>query len=475
MRTRLLAASLLGAPALICCTPAAAAATSSLEYLSGGSLSCRTGLSLGFLYGAGSRPGPLGAPVSTVSAGPAGATGNPAALAFIERNALVLDAVPGLGVPAAEVLDAENRAADAVDDAIADIAADDIVLIYPELDAWAGQQGGVVSGLAALRFGRVAAAVAFEEPLALDLRFVDTGIEAFAEALKSENGGETEILARCFLDAAGSAVVSMSRTTMAAAVPVTPALGLGASVSRYSASARIAGTLRADGIVDYGGQEYAFNDPDDPWHNDLGASASGAFEGSALGWTAGASWRPLGWLSLDAAWCGAPRLELDGSLTSVENTVPAVDEDGGVDLEQISASQPTLTEETVTVHEGPLVLDLPSYAAGAATAVLGPVRATLEYRSYAGGLAYSFEDASEGVDLRSGLGIEFDCGALWGGGGVVRGTVRGDAEEGREAEDVTIPFANVGFGLRLGPDVALDTLILAVPVQVVRVSASYEF
>jgi hypothetical protein len=474
VRIRLLAASLLGAPALICCTPAAVGGASSLEYLSGGSLTCRAGVTLGFLYGAGSRPGPLGAPVSTVSAGPAGAAGNPAALAFIERNALVLDAVPGLGVPAAEIVDAESRAADAIDEAIADIAADDIDLTYPELDAWAGQQSGVVSGLAAFRVGRVAVAAAFEEPLALDLSFVDTGIEAFAEAVKSDGGGQTEILARCFLDAAGSVSFSMGRTTVAAAMPVTAALGLGASLSRYSADARVAGTVRADGIVDYGGQEYAFNDPDDPWHNELGATASGAFEGAALGWAAGASWRPLGWLSFDAAWCAAPRLELEGTLTTVENTIPALDEDG-VDVEQISASQPTLTEETVTLHEGPLVLDLPSYAAGAATAILGPVRATLEYRSYAGGLAYSFEDASEGVDLGDGLGVEFDFGALWGGGGVVRGTVRGDAAEGREPQDVTVPFANIGFGLRLGPDVALDTLILAVPVQVVRLSASYEF
>ncbi len=193
-----------------------------------------------------------------------------------------------------DIVDAEGRAASAIDDAIEDVAADDIDLSYPSLDAWAGQQGGVLSGLAAFRLGFVTVAAAFEEPLALDLSFVDTGIEALAEAVKTDDGDEVDIVARCFLDAAGRVSASVNRTTLAAASRPIPSLGLGVSLSRYTADARIVGTVRGDGVMDYGGQEYAFNDPDDPWHNELGASADGAFEGSAFGWEAGVSWRPCG-------------------------------------------------------------------------------------------------------------------------------------------------------------------------------------
>jgi hypothetical protein len=473
MRNMLLA--LAAALALVCCSPSAArAGTSSLGYLAGGSLTCRTEISLGFLYGAGARPGGLGTPVGTLRAGAASASGNPAGLAFLGSNTLVLDVVPGLGVPVTDILDAENRAAKAIDDAIADVAAEDIELSYPSLDAWAGQQSGVVSGLVAFRLGPVTASAAFEEPLALDLSVVDTGIEALGEAVKTDDGTEVDIVARCFLDAAGRVSVSVNRTTLAAGSRPAPSLGIGVSLSRYTADARVVGTVRGDGIVDYGGQEYSFNDPSDPWHNELGASARGAFGGAALGWAAGVSWRPCGWAALDAVYCRTPELRLEGELTTIENTIPAVSEDG-VSVEEISASQPTLTEETVSVHDDPLVINLPSYAGAALSARAGVVLATLEYRKYMTPIGFTYEGHSEGVDLDDGIGLELDVGGLWAGGGVVHGTVMSDPDDGRIGDAVAVPFANVGFGVGLGPGIKLDTLILAVPVQVLRLSVSYEF
>jgi hypothetical protein len=464
-----------GALAILCCSPSAACAGSSaLEYLEGGTLSCRTEAALGFLYGAGARPDGLGTPVSTLRAGAASATGNAAGLAFLESNALVLDVIPGLGAPVSDILNAEGRAASAVDDAIEDIATEDIDLSYPSVDAWAGQQSGVLSGLAAFRFGPVTAAAAFEEPLALDLSVVDTGIEALGEAIKNDGGGEVNIVARCFLDAAGEISVAVSRSTLAAASRPAPSLGVGVSISRYTANARVVGTVRGDGIVDYGGQVYAFNDPSDPWHNELGASADGAFEGSGLGWTAGVSWRPRRWIALDAVYCRAPELRLDGEITTIENTIPAVDEDG-VSVDQISADQPTLTQETVTVHDDPLLIELPSYAGAALSARAGVLLATVEYRMYVDSIGFTYGDYSEGVDLKYGVGVELDVGGLWAGGGVVRGTLRTDPDDPGAGDAVAIPFANVGFGVGLGPGIELDTLILAVPVQVLRLSVSYEF
>lgn len=467
--------ALLGALALLCCRPSAArAGSSSLDYLAGGTLTCRTEVALGFLYGAGARPDGLGTPVSTLRAGATSATGNPAGLAFLESNALVLDMVPGLGASLTDILDAEGRAASAIDDAIENVAAEDIELSYPSLDVWAGQQSGVLSGLAAFRIGPVTASAAFEEPLALDLSVVDTGIEALGEAVKTDGGSDVDIIARCFLDAAGEVSFSVNRTTFAAASRPAPSLGVGVAVSRYTASARVLGTLRGDGVVDYGGQEYAFNDPNDPWHNELGASANGTFEGSGLGWAAGLSWRPCGWAALDAVYCRAPELRLDGELTTIENTIPALSEDG-INVEQISASQPTLTEETVSVHRVPLMIELPSYAGVALSARAGVLLATLEYRRYASSIGFTYEDRSEGVDLKDGVGLELDVGGLWAGGGVVRGTLRSDPDDSGTGEAVAIPFANVGFGVGLGPGINLDTLILAVPVQVLRLSVSYEF
>ena len=101
--------------------------------------------------------------------------------------------------------------------------------------------------------------------------------------------------------------------------------------------------------------------------------------------------------------------------------------------------------------------------------------ATLEYRRYASSIGFTYEDDSEGIDLEDGVGLELDVGGLWAGGGVVRGTMRSDPDGSASGDAVAIPFANVGFGVGLGPGVKLDTLILAVPVQVLRLSVSYEF
>ncbi len=127
------------------------------------------------------------------------------------------------------------------------------------------------------------------------------------------------------------------------------------------------------------------------------------------------------------------------------------------------------------MHDDPLVLELPSYAGAALSARAGVVLATLEYRRYGSSIGYTYEGHSEGIDLEDGIGLEFDVGGLWAGGGVVRGTLRGDPDDPESGDAVAIPFANVGFGVGLGPGINLDTLILAVPVQVLRLSVSYEF
>lgn len=470
MRTRFTPLAIAAAGVMLCCSAAPADEGSSvLSYLDGGHLSCRAELSLGFLYGAGARPDALGTPVGTLRAGAAAATGNPAGLGFLTSGEILLDGSPGVGASVNELLDAEARAASEIDEAIEDVADDDIDITYPELDTWAGQKGGVLSGAAAVPVGPVTVAIAIEEPVNLDLRIVDTGIEALAETVKSEGDASIEITARCFLDAAGDVSLRVEKTTLAAGARLAPAVSVGAALSRVTARASLSGVVRGDGIVDYGGQEYAFNDPGDPWHNELGASAEGTFEGSGIGWTAGVSWRPSGRFAVDLAYSRAPDLSLEGSLTTVENTIPAVSEDG-VDVELISASQPTLTEETITVEDDPVGLELPSYLGAAVSARAGILLATLEYRRFGDTIAYEYDGEAEGIDLGSALGLELDIGGFWAGGGFVQGTLLPD--DGGQREAVTVPFANVGFGVPLGDNVRLDTLILAVPVQVMRLSVS---
>jgi hypothetical protein len=444
----------------------------SLEYLEGGSLSSDARISVGFLYGAGGRPDGLGSRVSTVRAGVASVTGNPAGLAFLATNGLLLDVLPPIGASVSEMIHLEDAAASAIDDAVEDMADQDLEPVYPLLDANVGQQAGVISGAVALRAGPVVAGAAIEEPLSVGLDLVETGIEAFATGVKSGGDGDVRIELRCFADAAAQVSFEIEKATLAAGSEVADGIGVGASISRYHATAAASAVLRADGIVSYGGQEHAFNDPGDPWDNELGLTGSGAYRGDALGWSAGASWRALGWLTLDAVYVGAPRLTLEGSYTVVENMIPAAS-GGELELSEISASQPTLTERTETVERAPLTLHLPSYGGAAVSMRMGRVITTLEYRRYSGLLGFDLEDESEGIELTDGLGLEADFGGLRMGGGIVRGTLESAA--GGSGGDVVIPLANLGYQFALSQSMTMDLLVVAVPLQVLRLSFVHEF
>ena len=446
-----------------------------IELLEGGSLSSGFHMSLGFLYGAGSRPDGLGTPVSTVRGGVASVSGNPAGLAHITGDALLLDILPPFGIMASDFLDFDGIAADALDDAIDDYSAPGMEPVYPTFATEMGQNGGVISGAVGIRFGRVVVAASVEEPVSVSLEMTDTGLEAFGHTTKDEGDGLIDVQVRCMADAAADLAFKVSRTTLAAASDVSPNVALGLSVSRYHARAELSGSVRGDGIVSYGGQEYAFNDPSDPWDNELGMTARGAYEGDAFGWSLGASWRPIGLLTIDASYASIPPLTLDGSLTTISNIMPGI-ADGEFHLDQILDSQPTLTERTETVENDPVTLLLPSYA-GVAVSMHAPfVLATLEYRRYTGAFGFEYQNTSEGVDVTDGLGLELDFGGFRIGGGFIRGALMGESIEGGSAgDDILIPMANVGLGIDIGQNMRLDTMLLAVPLQVLRLSLGYEF
>ncbi len=445
-----------------------------LEYFDGGSIRSDVRLSLGFLYGAGAAPDGLGAPISTVHSGVASISGNPSGLAYLAAGGVLVDVLPPVGASVSDIADLEERAARSIDDAIEDVTAHGMIPDYPEVAAQAGQQAGLVSGALAFRVGPAVMGASLDEPMVLELELVGNGIETFAGGVKSDGSDDVDIDMRGFADVACDLSFAVDRVTGAVATDLGNGIGLGVSLSRYHASATVDGMLRGDGVVDYGGQEYVFNDPDDAWDNELGGSLRGSYEGDGLGWSIGASYRALGWVTLDALYSNVPRLSLSGSLVTIESMPPAVS-DNGVDLDEVTASQPTYTETEVTVEDDDVMLNLPSYAGFAATFEVVGVDATLEYRRYSGALGFEHDGHVEGVDMANALGLELRYRGLSLGGGFITGTLVGESAEDADRTDVLIPLANVGMGFELGESASVDLLVLALPLQVARVSFSYEF
>jgi hypothetical protein len=432
-------------------------------------------MSLGFLYGAGSRPDGLGTSVSTVRSGVASVSGNPAGLAYLTSDELVMDILPPFGMMASDFVDFDRIADEAIDEATDGFAAPGFDPVNPTLDAELGQKGGVISGAVGFRMGRVVVGAAIEEPISVALEMTDTGLEAYGSTTKEEGDDIIDIHVRCMADAATDLAFKVSRTTLATASEVYPDVAVGLSISRYHGVAELSGNLRGDGIVSYGGQEYSFNDPSDPWNNELGMSAHGAYEGDAYGWSLGGSWRPIDLITVDASYASMPPLTLEGSLTTVSNIMPGITE-GEFHLDQILDSQPTLTEREETTENDPATLLLPSHA-GLAVSMHAPfVLATLEYRRYTGSFGFEYKDTAEGVDVSDGFGLELDFGGVRLGGGVIRGTLMGESIEGGTAgDDILIPLANLGLGIDIGENMRMDTMVLALPLQVLRLSLGYEF
>ena len=58
----------------------------------------------------------------------------------------------------------------------------------------------------------------------------------------------------------------------------------------------------------------------------------------------------------------------------------------------------------------------------------------------------------------------------------MRGSLMGETIDGGSAgDDILIPLANVGLGIDIGQNMRLDTMVIAVPLQVLRLSLGYEF
>ncbi len=459
-----------------CCTHTASADTDSqmLSFLDAGSLSADVRISLGFLYGAGCRPDGLGNPVSTVRGELVSVCGNPAGLAFLEANGILIDVLPPLGASVSDLADLNTEAASMLDDALESVAGPDLELTYPEIDAMAGQRAGIVSGVFAARIGRVVIGGALEEPLSVGFDIAANAIEAFGETVKGEEGGDVDIAVRATLDATADLSMSVERSTIAAAIELTPKIGVGFSLNSYHASANLTSIAVGDGIIDYGGTEYAFNDPNDPWNNRLDQSASGSFAGTGLGWSAGASWRATNSLTFDVIYTTVPDVVLEGSVTIIENILPAISDDG-FDASEVSASQPTFTEYSETVDDDPIHLHLPSHMGAAVSMRTGIVLTTLEYRHYDGMIGFAYQDHSEGVTFGDGVGLEFEIGGLRLGGGVITAELQGDSADSDGSNAILIPLANIGMGFELGGGMRMDTLFLALPLQVLRVSLSYQF
>ncbi|MCK4409247.1 MAG: hypothetical protein KAW67_04135, partial [Candidatus Eisenbacteria sp.] len=215
---------------LFCGGASADGSDGTIEILEGGNLTSSFYMSLGFLYGAGSRPDGLGTPVSTVRAGVACVSGNPAGLAYIPANAVVLDILPPFGTMASDFLDFDGIAEDALDDAVSDFTGPGFDPTYPTFAAEVGQQGGVISGAVGVTLGRVVVAAAVEEPVSVALEMIDTGIEVYGQTTKDDGDDLIDIQVRCVADAATDLAFQVSRTTLAAASDVYPGVAVGLSV-----------------------------------------------------------------------------------------------------------------------------------------------------------------------------------------------------------------------------------------------------
>lgn len=405
---------------------------------------------------------------------------NPAALARVAGNQVLLDFVPNLSIEAAERFGLDDEIVDGQETALRSIRALGDTLLGSEFNSELFQQGGIRGGAAAVAAGDfLTLGAALAQPIDLALEVVGGGISLGLDLL-ADVGGQTETIQ--FASITDFSVVANLRATQlsfAAAAQLEPwaqeDVAVGFSVDRYDASAVLSGRIVPQAVIARGGNEEFYNDETKSWHNDLTQSADGRFAGHGWGFKAAVSYRMRGMGArpiLDLVYVNAPSFTLLGDMTIRENRPPFLDDPPTLpDLSELtqtdSLSNPTATEVKVQL---PSKLEISLAVPWREATIL------VDWASYHGVFAAGFLDYAVGIEPETSLRAAFQYHHFFMGGGVIHGkTVEDNLSDTALRDDVTLPLAGIGGTFRVSDSVQLSTLVYGVPMPFLRLTAAVEF
>jgi hypothetical protein len=272
---------------------------------------------------------------------------------------------------------------------------------------------------------------------------------------------------------------------------ILPQLSCGLGVDRYYGYSATNGRLQLEGIILQAIRETAFNDPSDPWPNQLHAEMVGSYRGTAWGTKLGASYRLRPNVSLDGIVILPTTLRLKGHMDIVQYSMPVgidFDSENPVDADLVDPYEPTRTELEDNPTADQIVIHIPGALRLGAACRLKFLTVILQYGHYFGDLSclYGIEKMETSVEYTLGmkpddiltLGMDFKAIRLSGGLILGRSMYRRDPQkedDGSEEKRLLVPTLAVGTGLDLGQRYGIDLLLISIPTGLIRVTTTCNF
>ena len=478
------------------------------------------------LYAIGSRAGSLGGSVALAD-GSASLFWNPAGLAFLKRPEVMFDLTPRISPDISSYIDIQEELNSALDDAIEDFRVPGSQISYPELDLSLGQKGGLNAGSLAVPFRENAIGASFYQPFSLNFQLLITGMETVVETEKEFGDSKRPIRFKSFVDANARFSATVNVFSLGLAREVKPGWSVGMAIEKYTGKTEVNAKFQIEGIMVFSGQEYLFNDPTDPRinfaageQNNLHQSITGLYEGSAWGGKLGTFYHVNKHLSIGGVLTLSPSLKMKGDMNLVQNTVPALstdvlsgkgeeaehyndenengqwdsgepfedangngrwdDEEELLDPTKLDIAKLTLTEPLHNPTGKSLTINMPSSIKLGIGLRAGFFSLALNYSHYMKDFSYKYRDYLQGLKLKDGFGLGLDFKyARLGAGIILADEIRKgfkDDEDSRELKTgILVPSLAFGIGFPIRDSYRIDSILLAFPSQLLRISVSYMF
>jgi hypothetical protein len=420
-----------------------------------------------------------GSGICAGSAFPAAATLNPASLTALHHFAIQLDYIPPLQIELADPLDLDRRVATATDDAMEEFKTSETKIEYSHLSTRLRQSDQLAAGVLAGTWGRQRFALYFYRPFDILLNGMIAGVRTQINAKMAMSDKKEDIFFNSYIDGVNTLRATSVISGISLAREWSSVWRSGLSIEQCQARVQISGRLDVEGSMLFGGKENAFNDPDDPWHNDLHQLIDADYRGHSLGIKLGQT------AQLAEHWQAAILLDwradmhAQGQLTLLNNMVPALNlsADSGekeeiLDPEKLKLSQLTLTQTADYTSYPNLIIRWP-----------GTLRFGLLYQHHRWETQLNYSYGLSPFALRYGpdeigvkpahsirLGIVHPWLQLGLGASIIEKTAKGSKRLGDSRARYIIPQFSLGTGFNFKAGVHLILTLVTVPLPVLRTS-----
>lgn len=460
---------------------------SELRYFRGGKYESTVSFSNALFYGIGSRVGGMGGDYGGLVRGSESLLWNPANLASIRRSELTLDFKPRVLLDAASFVDIDAEVRSAVDDGIEDSKGPNFTMSdgdYPDVGVRFGEKGSFGTGSFAFRGSGFTVAGALHQPFSLSFDLLGSGFEVQMVTIDEEDPTK-EVTFFSSVDMNVHARLRIQGASVGVGKMLTPKWSVGLAVDRLSGVAETRARFQVEGIMVVAGNERAFNDPNDPWQNNLHSSIFGKYKGNSTALRLGTTYQLGRNWGVGATLVYYQPLKLSGNLDERKYSLEGLNLDAEADEDLLDITEIDLDEPTRTVMEEPATAELleikfPNSLGVGISGKAGFLGLALNYTHYLGEWSYRFdvlddgklEVNTKGLSMEYAIRLGFDFNILQLGAGFATGTIidEGGDSHGKAA---FVPMLSLGTGFRVNKSISADVLILGIPSGVGKVTLHY--